>query len=270
MSSKDTAERSLEHWSEAGRAEMEAFYALATEDYRQLALAADWPTLLGSRAHDGWSLLDVACGSGKFPTALRRHTDLSTVPEVAYDLLDPSEFSVAEARSALGAPFAARHDLVMTLQDLPAEHSDYDVVWATHALYALPPDELDAAAKRFVAALAPGGLGLVAQATATSHYLAFYDAFRAGVHEATPYTTAEQVRDALTRAGADVRDQRITYTTGTSDRVVAEGFLQRCAFDDTVSLEQMEAAPVLGDYLASCRDASGSYTFSHEAALLWL
>ncbi|MGB6073972.1 MAG: hypothetical protein WBG53_25825, partial [Rhodococcus sp. (in: high G+C Gram-positive bacteria)] len=113
-------------------------------------------------------------------------------------------------------------------------------------------------------------LGLVAQATAASHYLAFYDAFRAGVREATPYTTAEQVRDALIRAGADVRDQRVTYTTGTSDRVVVEGFLQRCAFDDSVSLEEMEAAPVLGDYLASCRDASGSYTFSHEAALLWL
>ncbi|MBX5330974.1 class I SAM-dependent methyltransferase [Rhodococcus fascians] len=270
MSSGDTAERSLEHWSEAGRTGMEAFYALATEDYHQLALAADWPTLLAGRAHEGWSLLDVACGSGKFPTALRRYTDLSAVPEVAYDLLDPSEFSVAEARGALAAPFVARHDLVMTLQDLPADHVGYDVVWATHALYALPPAELDAAAERFVAALAPGGLGLVAQATEASHYIAFYDAFRAGVREATPYTTAEQVRDALIRAGADVRDQRVSYTTGTTDRAVAEGFLQRCAFDDSVSLDEMEAAPVLGDYLASCRDASGSYTFSHEAALLWL
>ncbi|OZC67953.1 hypothetical protein CH276_06045 [Rhodococcus sp. 06-470-2] len=270
MSSGDTAERSLEHWSEAGRTGMEAFYALATEDYHQLALAADWPALLAEHSRDGWSLLDVACGSGKFPTALRRYTDLSTVPELAYDLLDPSAFSVAEARGALGTPFVPRDDLVMTLQDLPADRTGYDIVWATHALYALPPTELDAAAERFVAALAPGGLGLVAQATASSHYLAFYDAFRAGVRDATPYTTAEQVRDALIRAGADVRDQRVTYTTGTSDRVVAEGFLQRCAFDDSVSLEEMEAAPVLGDYLASCRDESGSYTFSHEAALLWL
>ena len=270
MSAEDTAERSLAHWSEAGRGEMEAFYALATEDYRQLAAAADWPRLLADHAHDGWSLLDVACGSGKFPTALRRHTDLSVVPDVAYDLLDPSDFSVAEAKAALGPPFVARNELVTTLQDLPAEYVGYDVVWATHALYALPPADLDAAAERFVAALAPGGLGLVAQATAGLHYLAFYDAFRAGIHDATPYTTAEQVRDALGRAGADVRDQRITYTTSTSDRGVAEGFLQRCAFDDTVSLEEMEAAPVLGDYLASCRDTSGTYTFSHEAALLWL
>ena len=100
----DTADRSLAHWSEAGRAEMEAFYTLAGEDYRQLALAADWPALLG------------------------------------------------------------------------------------------------AAAERFVAALAPGGLGFVAQATAGSHYLVFYDAYRAGVRAATPYTSAEQVRDALRTA----------------------------------------------------------------------
>lgn len=264
----DTAARSLEHWSEAGRAEMEAFYALAVEDYRQLALAADWPALLRARAHEGWRLLDVACGSGKFPAALLREGGLEQLPTLAYDLLDPSPFSVAEAKAALAPPFVAGRELVLTLQDLPSGPG-YDVVWATHALYALPPDELDAAATRFVAALAPGGLGVVAQATAASHYLAFYDAYRAGVRPATPYTSAEQVSAALTRAGAEVREQRIYYTTSTDDRPVAEGFLQRCAFDDTVSLAQMEAAPVLGDYLAGCRSGD-TYSFSHEVLLLWL
>jgi len=32
----------------------------------------------------------------------------------------------------------------------------------------------------------------------------------------------------------------------------------------------MEAAPVLGEYLGSCRRPDGSYVFSHEAALLWM
>jgi SAM-dependent methyltransferase len=266
----DTAERSLAHWSEAGRAEMEAFYALATEDYRQLALAADWPALLAARARPGWRLLDVACGSGKFPTALLAHAHMAALPSVAYDLLDPSTFSIAEARAHLAPPFAAGRELAVTLQDLPADAGTYDVVWATHALYALPPAELAAAAARFVAALRPGGLGVVAQATARSHYLAFYDAFRAGVHDATPYTSAEQLRDALRAAGADVREQVVTYTTGTADRAVAEGFLQRCAFDDSVSLAEMESAPVLGDYLAGCRDDAGAYSFDHEVLLLWL
>ncbi len=265
----DTAERSLEHWSETGRREMEAFYALAAEDYRQLVLAADWPALLRAQVRDGWRLLDVACGSGKFPSALRTYADLTGLPELTYDLLDPSRFSVQEARAQLADPFSPGRELVVTLQDLPSG-PPYDVVWATHALYALPPGELAAAARRFVAALRPGGLGVVAQATSRSHYLVFYDAYRVGVRQATPYTCAEQVRDALREAGAQVREQVISYSTGTTDRTVAEGFLQRCAFDDSVTLEQMEAAPVLGDYLAGCRAADGSYCFDHEVSLLWL
>lgn len=266
-SDTNTAARSLEHWSEQGRAEMESFYALATEDYRQLAIAADWPQLLRGRT----SLLDVACGSGKFPTALRTYSEIPAEPTIGYDLLDPSAFSVSEAKAQLAAPFVAGRELVITLQDLPPELT-YDVVWATHALYALPLDELDVAAERFVAAIAPGGLGFIAQASATSHYLAFYDAYRAGIPEASgvaPFTTGEQVRNSLVAAGAEVREQRVRYTTSTNDRAVAQGFLQRCAFDDTVSLEQMEAAPVLGQYLAECEN-DGTWTFEHEAVLLWL
>lgn len=267
--SADTAQRSLEHWSEAGRAEMESFYALATEDYRQLVLAADWPTLLSARAAPGWRLLDIACGSGKFPSALLAHADLGPLPELRYDLLDPSGFSVAEARGKLHPPFRAGRELVVTLQDLPADATGYDVAWATHALYALPPEELGVAAAAFLRALRPGGLGVVAQATSRSHYLTFYDAFRAGLRPATPYTSAEQVSAALTSAGAQVTEALIHYTTGTTDRRVAEGFLQRCAFDDSYSLEEMESAPVLGGYLAGCRDAQGNYSFSHEVAVLW-
>ncbi len=268
---QDTAARSLAHWSEAGRAEMEAFYALASEDYRQLVLAADWPTLLRAQVRPGWRVLDVACGSGKFPAALQRGgLGAAGLPELPVDLLDPSAFSVAEAATQLHLPLVSGRELVVTLQDLEPALGPWDVVWATHALYALPPPELSAAAARLLAALRPGGLGVVAQATSTSHYLAFYDAFRAGIRDATPFTSAEQVRDALRQAGAQVREQRIRYTTGTTDRAVAEGFLQRCAFDDTVSLEQMEAAPILGDYLAQCRTDGGGWRFEHEVALLWL
>jgi SAM-dependent methyltransferase len=268
---KDTASRSLAHWSEDGRAEMEAFYALATEDYRQLAGAADWAEVLRGPAHEGWRLLDVACGSGKWPAALQRDARIAEagLPPVTYDLLDPSAFSVAEAKAQLAPPFTPGAELVVTLQDLPVDATGYDVVWATHALYALPPDELDEGARRMVGALRPGGLGFVAQAGSRSHYLVMYDAYRQGITPATPYTTAEQVAEALVRAGAEVRTQWIHYTSGSSDRAVVEGFLQRCAFDDTVSLEEMEAAPVLGDYLAGCRRPDGSWVFEHEVGLLW-
>jgi len=47
---------------------MEAFYALAVEDYRQMVAARDWAGDLRAHARtDEVRVRDVACGSGKFP-----------------------------------------------------------------------------------------------------------------------------------------------------------------------------------------------------------
>jgi hypothetical protein len=88
---------------------MQTYYALATEDYRQLATGRDSAEDLRGRACDGHlRLLDVACGSRKFPAALLAN-GLSAAGHltVAVDLLDPFAFSIAEARAALATPFVA-------------------------------------------------------------------------------------------------------------------------------------------------------------------
>lgn len=250
---------------------MQAFYTLATEDYRRLAVARDWAADLRDHSTGGRvRLLDVACGSGKFPAALlaaglpAAARDLT----VAIDLLDPAAFSIAEARAVLTAPFEAAGEHEVAIQDFDAR-ARYDVGWAIHALYALPPAELASGVARMIAALRPGGFGAIAQACATSHYLAFYDAYRATyAPEVMPYTSAEAVAAALRAAGVDVDIQRLHYRTGSADRGVIEGFLQRCAFDDTVSLSQMESREPLGEYLAGCRAPESSYAFEHEAHLM--
>jgi SAM-dependent methyltransferase len=268
MTGPDTAQRSLEHWSEAGRAGMEAFYALATEDYRQLAAATDWSAALRAVATDGrLSLLDVACGSGKWPAALLA-AGLDPALRIEVELLDPSAFSLAEARAVLAPPFEAAAGHLVGIQDLDPAAGPYDVVWAVHALYALPPDELGAGLARMAAAVRPGGLGMVAQATAASHYLAFYEAYRDSVAQpVTPFTTAEQVVDALRGLGIEPDVRVLHYRTRSDDLGVVEGFLQRCAFDDAMTLAEMEARGPLAGYLAGCRDAAG-FHFDHEVQLI--
>ncbi|WP_026911378.1 methyltransferase [Patulibacter minatonensis] len=283
----DTAARSLAHWSEDGRRTMEAFYALARLDYRLLAAELDYPALLrgvADRAGDRpLTLLDVACGSGKFPETLLSDTGVASLADeglrIDYDLLDPAPFSIVEAAAVLRPPFqeAARHEV--TLEGLDPAVGPFDVVWATHALYALEPARIEDAARRFVAALAPHGVGLLAQGTHDGHYLAFYRAFLEGVRggQGTEYVSCERFTDALREAGAgathevDVRRLSYEHVVADDDRDVLEGFLQRCAFDDTVSLEEMRAAPVLGDYLASCHDAdAGVHRFRQEVDLVLL
>jgi hypothetical protein len=136
-----------------------------------------------------------------------------------------------------------------------------------HALYAIPPDQLAAGLARMDTAVRPGGLGMVAQATAASHYLRVYEAYRAD-REATPFTSADEVIEGLRGIGVDPRVRLVRYATGSADRAVVEGFLQRCLFDDTLPLAEMEARGPLADYLAGCRDAAGTYSFQHEVALV--
>jgi SAM-dependent methyltransferase len=260
-----TEQRSLAHWAEDGRAGMEAFYALAIEDYRQMVAARDWAADLRGHAAEGRvRVLDVACGSGKFPAELQRRGLAEAVAgtRVEIDLLDPSPFSIAEARSVLAAPFAVRTEHEVRIQDLPTGVGAFDVAWATHALYAVPPEEIGAGIARMVGAQRPGGFGAIVHATSASHYLRFAEAFRTTFAPGSvPFTSAGQVRAALAAAGVAPAVTTLRYDVGHADRATVEGFLQRCVFDDSVPLERMEAEGGVGAYLAGCHDGDG-YRFS--------
>ena len=275
----DTFERSCEHWSDAGRDEMEAFYELARVDYRYLAEAYDWAAsfqALASRKSGG-RLIDVACGSGKFPQALLAHAGIAELAQtgdfkIDYDLLDPSAFSVREAKQALAAPFHAGSEFCCTLQDWAEEPGQYDIAWATHALYCVPAEELEQGLARMCSALAPDGFGFVAQGLRNGHYVGFYDQYLASMTDGhgTPYSDGAQVEAALKNLGMQVRTRVLEYTTvvPAGRPELLESYLQRCAFDDTLSLDEMLQRQPLAGYLTSCRDLdSGDYRFPQRVGM---
>jgi SAM-dependent methyltransferase len=269
----DTFERSCEHWSDAGRDEMESFYELARIDYRYLAEAYDWAdafqSLVGRKS--GVRLIDIACGSGKFPQALLAHAGIDNLAKIAdfkldYDLLDPSPFSLREARQALASPFRAGAEFCCTLQDWKEKPGQYDIAWATHALYCVPAEELEQALARMCSALSPDGFGFLAQGLRDGHYVGFYDHYRASMFDGrgTPYSDGAQVEAALINLGMRVRTRVLEYTTvvPTDRPELLESYLQRCAFDDTIGLDEMLRREPLAGYLSSCHDLdSGEYRF---------
>lgn len=256
---------------------MEAFYRLATDDYRHLALARDWRVLfeaaqarVGDRAV---RLLDVACGSGKFPVALARHAALAeaAIRPVATDLLDPSAFSLAEARAALPVPFSAAGEHETTLQDFADPERGYDIVWATHALYSIPAAEMTAAMARFRAAIAPGGLGIIAHSAADGHYIDFHRRYLAafGAEDIAPYVASDAILLSLKAVGAEVETQAVRYDSvaGPDETAAVEGYLQRCVFDTRHSLAEMRAAAPVSDYLSACHRPDG-WRFSQHVTLI--
>jgi len=275
----DTFERSCEHWSDAGRDEMEAFYELARVDYRYLAEAYDWAAAFQSLASQksGGRLIDIACGSGKFPQALLAYAGVAELAQIAdfkidYDLLDPSEFSVREAKQALAPPFHAGAQFCCTLQDWDEEPGQYDIAWATHALYCVPAEELEQGLARMCSALARDGFGFVAQGLRDGHYVGFYDQYLASMADGhgTPYSDGAQVEAALKNLGMQVRTRVLEYKTVVpADRPeLLESYLQRCAFDDTFGLDEMLRRQPLAGYLSACRDLdSGDYKFPQRVGM---
>jgi SAM-dependent methyltransferase len=258
---------------------MDAFYALARLDYELLAGAMDWGALLGGlhAERDALRLLDVACGSGKFPAALTRYADLAPLhgARVDYDLLDPSTFSLAEAAAELRPPFVEGERFASTLEALAPDAGPWDVVWATHALYALEPAQLAAGVARYLAARAPHGVSFLAQGARDGHYLRVYDAFLEGVRagEGTPYLASEDLIGELRAQGAAPEVRRLGYdhVVADADTAVLEGYLQRCLFDDSLTLAELLEAPVIGPYLAGAHDAgAGVYRFHQEVDMVVL
>jgi SAM-dependent methyltransferase len=281
--STDTFERSCDHWSEARRDEMEGFYALASIDYRHLAKAIDWKSWLEAQQsavnNRCLRLLDVACGSGKFPAALQSYANIKNaeIQLIDYSLLDPSSFSISEASKALAIPFKADIEYQMTLQDLKCNQGHFDILWATHALYAIPEKELKVALERFLYAMGFGlekvGVGFIAHASSRSHYLQFFKHYLNGFKDdyGTPYSSSEQIIEALTEMDVPIKVTEINYINQAprSQDAQVEKYLQRCLFDDTVSLSQMLSNPVTGPYLKKCRN-DNYWQFKQSVSLIFL
>jgi len=269
----DTFDRSCAHWSDAGVDGMHNFYTYATADYAHLAKAVDWPLLLSTLANAGGQveLADIACGSGKFPTALVQHTSLSELGlTVQTDLLDPSQFAIDETAGVLRPPFEARAEFCCKLQDWQPPQAGYDINWSMHALYCVPAEELLDGFAIVERAMKPRGIGFVAQSRRDGHYVRFYDRFLDSLRggEGTPFSAAEDVSGALEELGFDLQSRTLTYDTviDENDRASLELYLQRCAFDDTVGWDQMQSG-ALGQYLEEAH-RDGAYRFAQSVDLI--
>jgi SAM-dependent methyltransferase len=234
-----------------------------------LAISVKWDDVIAAlrtKFSDRLRVLDVACGSGQFPSALQQYggwggNDLAagdlTIP---YTLLDPSQFSIDTAKQKLTPPFTPGDELLCTAQDLVLSSEPFPIVWATHALYCVPTDELGLAIQRMAAATDSAGLGFIAHASESAHYLKFHGEYLRSKHSSgsVPYCTAEEVMATLqSQFDADqLFFHAIDYdgTVDLDDAETAERYLQRCLFDDDLTLDAMMADEHLGAYLRGCMD----------------
>ena len=273
---KNTYDRSCMHWSENSRKEMEDFYSLASVDYEHLSNSHDWKSwlnLIRQSNNDRTQLLDIACGSGKFPTALLEHPkiDLSEIKKIDYSLLDPSSFSIEETAKILRHPFIVKNKYKTPLQNFNAGGENFDLLWAVHALYAIPKSELRVAISKLLDCLK--GKAFIAHGCSDGHYVKFYKLFINAFKNAEidPYISAEDIISTLEILNVNFHYKYLTYTNGgkSFNTNVIERYLQRCVFDNSISLEEMTQNPLTGGYLNMCKKHD-TWEFSQKVMLIFL
>ena len=71
----------------------EAWFRIVEHDYTQLIAAIDWEEVFQKQRAD-FQLLDIGCGTGRFPKMLQSSIAVATL-RIQYDYLDPSHYCLA-------------------------------------------------------------------------------------------------------------------------------------------------------------------------------
>lgn len=179
------------------------------KDYWELSRNFDWQGVFKAQIqkHPGpVKLLDVACGTGRWLSALRHYIPLEQAPKsivYVYDCIDPCATSIEQVSRNLPSYFHLGKQYINTIQDVDVTYGTYDLLWSMHGFYMIPREDLKTVLKKCANLLKRSGGGFIAMATRKSFYVDFYEQylriFHAGKGER--FTSAEDVIEELRAQG---------------------------------------------------------------------
>ncbi len=261
--------RSLQYYQK-GVLQPEAWFRIVEQDYTQLIAAINWEKIFHQQNAD-FQLLDIGCGTGRFPKMLQ--SQLPSILRIHYDYLDPSHYCLATCQQTLKPPLLPRHAWQTTL-----EHSQevltpgyYDLAWAIQSLYCLEQTNLRQALKQLMQALHPlRGIACVLLAKREAFFPQVHRIFFKHCTEQTPppYLSAESVLTALREMGAMsvVRELSCIHTISIREDRLLEQYLQQSVMD-TMPLPKWRQQPQLRAFLEAHRQ-DDTYQFPNPYWLI--
>ena len=248
-------QRSLQYYQK-GVLQPEAWFGIVEHDYLALIEAINWPRLFHPQVAD-YQLLDIGCGTGRFPKMLHPH--LPTTLRIQYDYLDPSHYCLATCQQALNPPFLPRHAWQTTLEHAQEflNPGTYDLAWAIQSLYCLEQADLRTALQQLIQALHPSrGTACLMIAKREAFFPQIHQIFFEHCAEQSPppYLSAESVVATLDDIGAMsvIRELPCTHTISIREDRLLEQYLQQSVMD-TMPLPKWRQHPRLREFLDSHR-----------------
>ncbi len=248
-------QRSLKYYQK-GVLDPEAWFKVVEEDYAKLLKALHWSQIFSPHQSE-YQLLDIGCGTGRFPKMVRAL--LPQESTIHYDYLDPSQYCLTTCHSGLQPPYAPRHAWQTTLEHASSHipTGTYDLVWSIQSLYCLNPSSLNEAMSLLLHTLHPSrGTSCIVLAKRDSF---FSQAQRLFFQQSTepapaPYLDAETVLGSLEHLDATnvIRELPCTHRIAIHQDRLLEQYLQQSVMD-TTPLPKWRKNPALRQFLESFR-----------------
>jgi SAM-dependent methyltransferase len=262
-------QRSLQYYQK-GVLQPEAWFRIVEKDYTQLIEAINWKKVFQKQRAD-FQLLDIGCGTGRFPKMLQ--PQLPSKLRIQYDYLDPSHYCLATCQQALKSPFFPRHAFQTTLEHAQEviTPGTYDIAWAIQSLYCLEQTNLLTALQQLIQTLHPSrGTACLVLAKREAFFPQVHQIFFEHCTEQTPppYLSAESVVTALGEMGAMsiVRELSCTHTISIREDRLLEQYLQQSVMD-TMPLSKWRQHPRLREFLDTHRQ-DDAYQFPNPYWLI--
>ncbi len=252
--------------------DLDAWFSVTQIDYERLIEHLSPRELFGGAAGSGIRLLDLGCGTARFPYLLDQK-----IPDdihIDADLLDISDYCLNAAVAQYRAlrHFSPAATYLSAIEDLPRaidRSRRYDLIWAIHSLCTVARERMAEVYRCCWGALQPHGTLLIYQLARRSSYYRLYDYYLNHHHapnSAARMLAAEDHQEILSALGIayEVRTLRFTHTIACNDRRLLEVYLRKCVIDHDAQVLEF-FLPVLNEHPAP---ETAHYRFDQEVNLL--